>query len=199
MLGTILYYFSSDKSRITHKYLVHGTIIEVVWTIFPAIVLLAIAIPSFRLLYILDEVTLPTITIKATGFVYQDGLSFEYSIIFLKRENKNNFIKFNFSKNFNTIVRAKNRIGPHDEDLISVIFGLLLGDGYANNRTGEGVKLAVKQSTIHKEYIFLLYKFFLERGYCTNNPPRLYSRKLKTTNKIYYGYEFNTFTFRSFV
>ena len=31
--------------------------------------LLAIAIPSFRLLYILDEVTLPTITVKVTGFL----------------------------------------------------------------------------------------------------------------------------------
>ena len=75
MLGSIIYYFNSNRSQITHKYLVHGTIIEVLWTIFPAVILLAIAIPSFRLLYILDEVTLPTITIKATGFTYHDGLS----------------------------------------------------------------------------------------------------------------------------
>ena len=75
MLGSITYYFNSDRSQITHKYLVHGTISEVLWTIFPAVRLLAIAIPSFRLLYILDEVTFPTITIKATGFTYHDGLS----------------------------------------------------------------------------------------------------------------------------
>lgn len=68
MLGSTIYYFNSDKSKISYKYLVHGTLIEVLWTIFPALVLLAIAIPSFRLLYILDEVTLPTITIKVTGF-----------------------------------------------------------------------------------------------------------------------------------
>jgi heme/copper-type cytochrome/quinol oxidase subunit 2 len=67
MLGSTIYYFNSDKSKITHKYLVHGTLIEVLWTIIPAIILIAIAIPSFKLLYILDEVTLPTITIKATG------------------------------------------------------------------------------------------------------------------------------------
>lgn len=100
---------------------------------------------------------------------------------------------------FHTIVRAKNRIGPHNEEIISVLIGLLLGGGYANNRTGEGVRIAIKQSIIHKEYLFLLFKFFQERGYCTNNPPRLYKTKLKNREKFYYGYEFYTFTFRSFI
>lgn len=77
MLGSTIYYFNNNKSKIIYKYLVHGTLIEVLWTIFPAIVLLAIAIPSFRLLYILDEVTLPTITIKVTG--HQWYWSYEYS------------------------------------------------------------------------------------------------------------------------
>jgi Cytochrome C oxidase subunit II, transmembrane domain/LAGLIDADG endonuclease/Cytochrome C oxidase subunit II, periplasmic domain len=77
MLGSTIYYFNSDKSKISYKYLVHGTLIEAIWTMFPAVVLLAIAIPSFRLLYILDEVTLPTITIKATG--HQWYWSYEYS------------------------------------------------------------------------------------------------------------------------
>jgi heme/copper-type cytochrome/quinol oxidase subunit 2 len=67
MLGSTIYYFNSERSKITLKYLVHGTSIEVLWTIIPALVLIAIAIPSFKLLYILDEVTLPTITVKATG------------------------------------------------------------------------------------------------------------------------------------
>ena len=77
MLGSTIYYFNYDKTKLTHKYLVHGTLIEILWTIFPAIVLLAIAIPSFRLLYILDEVTLPTITVKVTG--HQWYWSYEYS------------------------------------------------------------------------------------------------------------------------
>ena len=77
MLGSTIYNYNSNKTKISHKYLVHGTIIEVVWTILPAVVLLAIAIPSFRLLYILDELILPTITIKVTG--HQWYWSFEYS------------------------------------------------------------------------------------------------------------------------
>ena len=76
---------------------------------------------------------------------------------------------------------------------------MLLGDGYANNRSGEGVIICVKQSEIHKDYLFFLYNIFLERGYCTNLEPRLYMRKIKGKEKVYKGYEFNTFTFRSFV
>jgi heme/copper-type cytochrome/quinol oxidase subunit 2 len=49
------------------------TIIELIWTITPALILIAIAFPSFRLLYLLDEVTSPTVTIKVTGL---NGLKF---------------------------------------------------------------------------------------------------------------------------
>lgn len=100
--------------------------------------------------------------------------------------------------NFHTVCRADKRIGPHNQDIISVIYGLLLGDGYANCRSGEGVRISIKQSIVHKEYLFWLYKFFNSRGYCSNLEPRLYKRTIKDYDKIYYGYEFSTFTFRSF-
>ena len=53
------------------------TLIELIWTITPALVLIAIAFPSFRLLYLLDEVISPTITIKVVG--HQWYWSYEYS------------------------------------------------------------------------------------------------------------------------
>jgi hypothetical protein len=43
-------------------------------------------------------------------------------------------------RSFHTSCWAINRIGPHNEDVIAVLIGLLLGDGYAANRSGEGVK-----------------------------------------------------------
>ena len=43
------------------------SILESIWTVTPAIILIAIAFPSFRLLYLLDEVISPTITIKVVG------------------------------------------------------------------------------------------------------------------------------------
>ena len=77
VLGSIIYYFSSTTSPIVHKYLNHGTLIELIWTISPAFILIAIAFPSFRLLYLLDEVISPTITIKVVG--HQWYWSYEYS------------------------------------------------------------------------------------------------------------------------
>ena len=53
------------------------TLIELIWTITPAFVLIAIAFPSFRLLYLLDEVISPTVTIKVVG--HQWYWSYEYS------------------------------------------------------------------------------------------------------------------------
>lgn len=67
VLGSILYYYNSIRHPIAHKYLTHGTVIELVWTITPALILIAIAFPSFRLLYLMDEVISPTLTIKVVG------------------------------------------------------------------------------------------------------------------------------------
>ena len=77
VLGSIIYYYNYRKSPIVHKYLNHGTLIELIWTITPALILIAIAFPSFRLLYLLDEVISPTITIKVVG--HQWYWSYEYS------------------------------------------------------------------------------------------------------------------------
>jgi len=42
----------------------HSTLLEIIWTIFPALILMIIAIPSFALLYSLDEVINPSMTLK---------------------------------------------------------------------------------------------------------------------------------------
>ena len=61
----------------TNRYLLHGQTIEVIWTILPAIILLFIALPSLRLLYLLDEINEPIITLKSIG--HQWYWSYEYS------------------------------------------------------------------------------------------------------------------------
>eukprot|EP00003_Mantamonas_plastica_P011000 TRINITY_DN2057_c0_g1_i1.p3 TRINITY_DN2057_c0_g1~~TRINITY_DN2057_c0_g1_i1.p3 ORF type:complete len:270 (-),score=-118.12 TRINITY_DN2057_c0_g1_i1:5190-5999(-) len=55
----------------------HNALIEFIWTLIPAGVLLVIAIPSFSLLYMADEVIEPALTIKAIG--HQWYWSYEYS------------------------------------------------------------------------------------------------------------------------
>ena len=106
------------------------------------------------------------------------------------------FTSLELKRTFHTKVRASNRIGPHNQDVLSVIVGSLLGDAYANARTIEGTRIAYRQSNIHTDYLFWLYEFYFQRGYCSNLKPRKYTRTVK--GKEYYGHEFNTFTFRSF-
>lgn len=77
VMGSVVANFSSSKSSIIYKYRNHGTLIELVWTITPAFILIAIAFPSFKLLYLMDEVISPTLTIKVVG--HQWYWSYEYS------------------------------------------------------------------------------------------------------------------------
>jgi len=77
--------FNSHKNPISYKKLKDGTLIEVIWTITPALILITIALPSFKLLYLMDEILDPTITIKAIGrqwyweYEYSDYISPELS------------------------------------------------------------------------------------------------------------------------
>lgn len=64
-------------NKIINRFLLEGQIIELIWTILPAITLIFIAIPSLHLLYLLDETNNPLITIKTIG--HQWYWSYEYS------------------------------------------------------------------------------------------------------------------------
>ena len=60
-----------------NKYLYEGSLIEVIWTLIPAGILVYIAFPSLKLLYLMDEVIDPGITIKVIG--HQWYWSYEYT------------------------------------------------------------------------------------------------------------------------
>jgi cytochrome c oxidase subunit II len=76
ILFSIVWNFNHKKSPISHKYLNHGTLIELIWTITPAIILILIAFPSFKLLYLMDEINDPSMTIIAEG--HQWYWSYQY-------------------------------------------------------------------------------------------------------------------------
>jgi cytochrome c oxidase subunit II len=67
----------------------HNTVIEMLWTVVPVLILVIIAIPSFKLMYYMDRVPNPDMTIKVTGHQWywtyeypdQDGLSFDSNLI----------------------------------------------------------------------------------------------------------------------
>lgn len=64
-------------NKYINRYLLEGQLIEIIWTILPAITLIFIALPSLRLLYLLDELNNPLITLKSIG--HQWYWSYEYS------------------------------------------------------------------------------------------------------------------------
>jgi cytochrome c oxidase subunit 2 len=76
MLTRTLYHFHHSRNPIPEK-IIHGTTIEIAWTVAPSLILVMIAIPSFALLYSMDEVVDPAVTIKAIG--HQWYWSYEYS------------------------------------------------------------------------------------------------------------------------
>nr|ALO76583.1 cytochrome c oxidase subunit 2 [Paromalus flavicornis] len=64
-------------NKFNNRFLLEGQTIELIWTILPAITLIFIALPSLRLLYLLDEINNPMITLKTIG--HQWYWSYEYS------------------------------------------------------------------------------------------------------------------------
>lgn len=86
---TIIRNHVTKKSLISHKYVNHGTLIELIWTITPALILILIAFPSFKLLYLMDEVSDPSMSVLAEG--HQWYWSYQYPD-FLNEDN--DFIEF---------------------------------------------------------------------------------------------------------
>jgi cytochrome c oxidase subunit 2 len=76
ILARCIYFFDEDKQKVAETF-VHGTTLEIVWTITPALILVVIAIPSFSLLYAMDEVIDPILTVKVIGSQWY--WSYEYS------------------------------------------------------------------------------------------------------------------------
>nr|AJO66622.1 cytochrome oxidase subunit 2 [Heliconius besckei] len=81
-----------------NRFLLEGQMIELIWTILPAITLIFIALPSLRLLYLLDELNNPLITLKSIGhqwywsYEYSDFNNIEFdSYMIQSNENLNNF------------------------------------------------------------------------------------------------------------
>jgi cytochrome c oxidase subunit II len=62
----------------------HNTLLEVAWTLIPVLILVTIAVPSFRLLFLELDVPKADLTIKATGkqwywsYAYPDNGKFEF-------------------------------------------------------------------------------------------------------------------------
>nr|YP_009050416.1 cytochrome c oxidase subunit II [Lobocla bifasciata]AIC37411.1 cytochrome c oxidase subunit II [Lobocla bifasciata] len=85
-------------NKYINRFLLEEQMIEMIWTILPAITLIFIALPSLRLLYLLDELNNPLITLKSIGhqwywsYEYSDFFNVEFdSYMIQSLDQKNNF------------------------------------------------------------------------------------------------------------
>nr|AJF94298.1 cytochrome c oxidase subunit II [Corizus sp. 'albomarginatus'] len=65
------------NNSLINRYLLEGQTIEFIWTLMPALTLIFIALPSLHLLYLIDEINNPLLTLKTIG--HQWYWSYEYS------------------------------------------------------------------------------------------------------------------------
>ncbi|HEY0834347.1 MAG TPA: cytochrome c oxidase subunit II [Azospirillum sp.] len=92
LLGIVVVRFNAKRNPVPSR-TSHNTMIEVIWTVVPVIVLVVIAVPSFRLLYYLDRAADAEMTIKVTGrqwywdYEYPDQGGFTFSSIMIPEDS----------------------------------------------------------------------------------------------------------------
>ena len=95
-------------------------------------------------------------------------------------------------------IRANYRIGPHNLEILSIIYGTLLGDSHAELReSGNGTRISFYQEANHKEYLLWLHAKLALQGYCNPFLPKIQTR-LSKRGKIRNIIRFHTFTYSSF-
>nr|YP_636922.1 cytochrome c oxidase subunit II [Diretmoides veriginae]BAC23440.1 cytochrome c oxidase subunit II [Diretmoides veriginae] len=79
LISTLVLYIIvvTASTKLTDKKLTQSQGAEMMWTVAPAILLIMVALPSLRILYIMDEINNPHLTVKAVG--HQWFWSYEYS------------------------------------------------------------------------------------------------------------------------
>lgn len=77
LLLFVILRFREGKNREPSR-TTHNTLVEIVWTTIPVLILVIIAIPSFRLLYASDRVPESAITVKATGLQWYWNYEYEH-------------------------------------------------------------------------------------------------------------------------
>ncbi len=84
LLAWVLFRYNAKRNPVPSQ-VSHNTLIEVCWTVIPVLILVVIAIPSFRLIYFEDKTHDPDLTIKVTGhqwyweFTYPDKGNIDFS------------------------------------------------------------------------------------------------------------------------
>nr|UBD07209.1 cytochrome c oxidase subunit II [Otophryne sp. AF3571] len=79
LISTLVLYIITTlmTTKLSNTNTIDAQEIELVWTIMPAVILIVMALPSLRILYLMDEINDPDLTLKVVG--HQWYWSYEYS------------------------------------------------------------------------------------------------------------------------
>mgnify|MGYP001810142052 CR=1 FL=1 len=88
--------------------------------------------------------------------------------------------------------RGRMPYGPYNKDVISLFFGCLLGDSYAEKRSGS-TRIQFKQSSRNVAYLMWFHKFLADRGYCNPEKP-VKKTTINKNGKTYYSYQIRTWS-----
>nr|QCF45695.1 cytochrome c oxidase subunit II [Analcellicampa xanthosoma] len=113
-------------NKLTNKNLLNHQNIEIIWTISPTFMLVFIALPSIHLLYLMDEMNMPLMTIKAIGhqwywsYEYTDFKNIEFDSYMIPKNNfnLNSFRLLDVDNNMITPMNSQIRILVTSTDVI---------------------------------------------------------------------------------
>nr|QID02854.1 hypothetical protein [Orbilia oligospora] len=94
--------------------------------------------------------------------------------------------------------KLKIRVGPHSPNIISIIFGYLLGNAnLEKNKNGNGTRIIFIQEGSHVKYLLWLHNELAKAGYCNSNIPKIIT-KLGIHGKMRKVIRFSSWTLTSF-
>nr|YP_010885453.1 cytochrome c oxidase subunit II [Tenguna kuankuoshuiensis]WJE88874.1 cytochrome c oxidase subunit 2 [Tenguna kuankuoshuiensis] len=97
---------STMKNKLNNNTILENQSLETIWTIIPAIILVFIAMPSIKILYLMEELVNPWITIKIIG--HQWYWSYEYSD--MNKKEFESYMKNKSEKNNFRLIEVDNRM-----------------------------------------------------------------------------------------
>ena len=131
-------------------------------------------------------------------FVFLYTFFATFFVIKTKKIVDNIFNSNTLSKYNNKKIRADKRIGPHNFDILSILFGSLLGDCHGEYRSkGNGTRFSFYQEGTHSAYLIWLHNLIADLGYCNTITPIIQTR-LGIKGNIRKIIRFKTWTYSSF-
>lgn len=94
-------------------------------------------------------------------------------------------------------IKGHKRIGAHSKDIISIIFGSLLGEGDVERKIGKGTRITFFQEAMHVKYILWLHNQLATAGYCNPAVPKI-GKRLGKKGKVHKIVTFATWRYTSF-